>query len=512
MGIRQPIGSWEWQPVGTAVGPYAASLMACMDKSTSHAAADYEPLVVASPGQLQGGVVKLSVAPGAGRTRTFDLYKNGATAGLQFVFTGADYLKRDDAFTLDCVPGDRLWWQDANTNTPLASNVLIHHWFYNSTPKTWWASGAARCQFGYQYGTSWDAEVNGATGEYEYPKDRIALFTMKVTHIRVFGKVAVPAGQSITWLLRKNYVTVGSFVQAAGEATASWTGSVSLAAGDNFNILPIASAGIASLLFWYVGAAFENVDHLHATQRTSRSGIGAQTNDRWTNIAQNDYATFLNEASVICYAPIGLRIRGYGIRYTGNTYVINEDRFYRTWVAQTGGVDHWQKDYKSTGVSTTSYVNYHNIMDVALVDEFTTAAEWERLSIHYNKNLGSAGAPYQRDLMNSLWIEGSAVPAPTLCTPATGLQGHTLDVVVTGTNLGEVTAASFGVNITVNSVTVDSDTQLTVNITCGAVAETVDVVLTNPKGTGTLASGFQVLPNGPVVTSVTPASGLQGAL
>jgi hypothetical protein len=518
MGIRQPIGSWEWQPTGTGIGPYALALNHVMDASTTHRAADYEPIIVGSPGQLQGAIVKLSSAPGSGHSRTYDLYKNGAPAGCQLVFGEADVLKRDDDFTLDCVAGDRLWWQD----DPLASgahasNVLIAQWFYNTTPKRWWSSAYCSiwCAGGSGTAVSWDATVNGGTGEYLYPYDRVALFAQKLVSVRWFGKAAVPVGTTITWRIVKNYVVQATFTSVAGETSGSWTGEVSLAAGDHFHILPSAAGGPAGSIYVYVSQEFENVSHTHAIQRTSRDGVGAQLFDpheRWTNIAQNDYGVFTAEASVICYVHKGLRVRGYGERWSGNTYVLDQDRFYRTWVAQQGGALHWQKDYKSTGSSLRSYVNFHDTMDVALVDEFTTAAEFERLSIKYNGGLGSDGHPYQKQLANSLWIEASAVPAPTLCTPASAIQSQTLDVLITGTNLGEVTAVAFGGSVTVNSFTVDSDSQITANITCGAVAETVDVVLTNPKGTGTLASGFQVLPGAPVVTSVTPSSGLQGAL
>lgn len=103
-------------------------------------------------------------------------------------------------------------------------------------------------------------------------------------------------------------------------------------------------------------------------------------------------------------------------------------------------------------------------------------------------------------------------PAPAICTPSSGAQGTTLDVVITGTDLAAVTAATFGTNITVNSIVIDSDLQITVNITTSAVLETVDVVLTNPAGTGTLAGGFEVVPNPPTISSVSPSSGLQGDL
>jgi hypothetical protein len=84
-------------------------------------------------------------------------------------------------------------------------------------------------------------------------------------------------------------------------------------------------------------------------------------------------------------------------------------------------------------------------------------------------------------------------PAPTVSgfTPNNGTQGQTLNVVVTGTGIFDPDATypdhlafSFGANIVVNSVTWNSATQATVNVTIGATAATGarTVTLTNPDG------------------------------
>jgi hypothetical protein len=84
-------------------------------------------------------------------------------------------------------------------------------------------------------------------------------------------------------------------------------------------------------------------------------------------------------------------------------------------------------------------------------------------------------------------------PAPTVTTltPNNGTQGQTLNVVVTGTGIFDPDASypdhlafNFGANITVNSVTWNSATQATVNVTVGASAATGarSITLTNPDG------------------------------
>jgi hypothetical protein len=94
---------------------------------------------------------------------------------------------------------------------------------------------------------------------------------------------------------------------------------------------------------------------------------------------------------------------------------------------------------------------------------------------------------------------GPAIPAPptvTTVSPNSGVQGQTLDVIITGVNFTGATAVSFGAGITVNRFTVYSATQITVNITIAgdATLGTRDVSVTTPGGTGTLTGGFTVNP------------------
>ena len=93
-------------------------------------------------------------------------------------------------------------------------------------------------------------------------------------------------------------------------------------------------------------------------------------------------------------------------------------------------------------------------------------------------------------------------PAPTLTSilPTTGARGAPLDVVFTGTNfISGVSSVSFGADITVNSTTVDSATQITANITIALAAalgaRDVSVINAAPGGgTATLTGSFTVTP------------------
>jgi hypothetical protein len=89
-----------------------------------------------------------------------------------------------------------------------------------------------------------------------------------------------------------------------------------------------------------------------------------------------------------------------------------------------------------------------------------------------------------------------STPAPdvTSVNPDSGNQGQTLEAVIIGTNLGGATVVSFGDNITINSYALDSDIQVTANISiaAGAITGPRDVSVTTPGGTGTLTGGFAV--------------------
>ncbi|MEO0081634.1 MAG: hypothetical protein ABIL25_04990, partial [candidate division WOR-3 bacterium] len=106
-------------------------------------------------------------------------------------------------------------------------------------------------------------------------------------------------------------------------------------------------------------------------------------------------------------------------------------------------------------------------------------------------------------------------PAPTLTSinPTWGSRLQTLDVQFNGSGyIQGTTAVSFGADVTVNSVTVLSQNQLTANITISASAATGlrNVTVSNPGpggGAATLVNGFEVRNPEPTLTQIDPASG-----
>jgi hypothetical protein len=105
---------------------------------------------------------------------------------------------------------------------------------------------------------------------------------------------------------------------------------------------------------------------------------------------------------------------------------------------------------------------------------------------------------------------GPAILPPTVTrvSPNSGVQGQTLGTIVTGTNFTGPTAVSFGAGITVNSLAIDSATQIMASITIASNASigARDVSVTTPFVTGTLTGGFTVNPAPPAKPRVSPRS------
>ena len=108
--------------------------------------------------------------------------------------------------------------------------------------------------------------------------------------------------------------------------------------------------------------------------------------------------------------------------------------------------------------------------------------------------------------------DGFSIPLPmvTAINPESGNQGQTLQVTISGTNLGATTGLSFGFGISVDPPTIHSPTQITTQITIAedAMAGARDVSIMTPGYTAVLEDCFSV--NGPAITSVNPDVADQG--
>ena len=124
------------------------------------------------------------------------------------------------------------------------------------------------------------------------------------------------------------------------------------------------------------------------------------------------------------------------------------------------------------------------------------------------------GTPAGRGTLPAGFSVTSDAPTVTGVNPATGNQGATLTgVTLTGTNFTNTTKVSFGGGINVTSFDVVSDTQITADITIAnhAFVGTRFVTVVNESGHGTISAGFSVTKFAPIVNSVNPSTGVQGA-
>jgi uncharacterized protein YjbI with pentapeptide repeats len=102
--------------------------------------------------------------------------------------------------------------------------------------------------------------------------------------------------------------------------------------------------------------------------------------------------------------------------------------------------------------------------------------------------------------------------APTLTgiSPVSGVQGTSVFVTLTGTNLQGASSVSAGPGIAVSNLGLVNATTVTATFTIGAATVgPQNVTITTPGGTSSPVT-FTVLPPGPVLTSIAPNSGVQG--
>ncbi|HUI10520.1 MAG TPA: invasin domain 3-containing protein [Bacteroidota bacterium] len=132
-------------------------------------------------------------------------------------------------------------------------------------------------------------------------------------------------------------------------------------------------------------------------------------------------------------------------------------------------------------------------------------------------NPASGGTGGGSDTLKSGFTVTNPAPLLTNIVPAAGNRDQTLNVVFTGDNyIGGATSVSFGdTAIGVVSVSVDSVWRLTVQIAIGQGAaigaHTVTVTNAAPGGgSASLQNAFSIANPVPVLSSVAPASGIQG--
>lgn len=189
-------------------------------------------------------------------------------------------------------------------------------------------------------------------------------------------------------------------------------------------------------------------------------------------------------------------LKGVSLADGSNAWAVTKDSIIRT----TNGGSTWtaaSTGYVATSLGVMSAVPAINGID--FVDEY---------------NGWICGNDSDGDPIVYKWVVDptiSAINQVAIPAATTVPQGFTGDIKITGTNFQPNPAVACGASITVNSVTLNSSTQLTVNITVTASATpgARTVTVTNPD-TGTVSyTGFAVTAL-PTITSTQYSSRYQG--
>jgi hypothetical protein len=342
-----------------------------------------------------------------------------------------------------------------------------------------------------------------------YQKNGVAFLGQNLT-VNVTGNTITGAGP--TSLIAQNGIefalgtsgTIGPNNTVSGNF---WTGTYG---GSNDPISDPNADGSTGICFYASGSVTIQGNTLNANQ----FGI-------WSVAA----TSLAMEANTVTGTPVS------GVKITGIA----------VWDA-----DLWTAGFGLTPVSTVASITNSNsilsndygllIKDYNLSDAYqpTVAAQnndimsnsiygaWANVAVNAEQNWwGSASGPYHSTNPtgtgnavsdNVLFDPWTGVPTVGSVSPSQGNQGQTMtSVVIGGTYLTGASAVDFGAGITVNSFTVDSTTQITVNITISGSAATGarDVSVTTPGGTGVRTGGFMVNLGGPppAPTLVSPANG-----
>ncbi|MBZ5637652.1 MAG: fibronectin type III domain-containing protein [Acidobacteriia bacterium] len=162
------------------------------------------------------------------------------------------------------------------------------------------------------------------------------------------------------------------------------------------------------------------------------------------------------------------------------------------------------------GTSQGAYTNSQNVGNVtsATINGLTDCTTWY-LAVKAYDTTGNLSVNYSNA------ISGWPRPTVTLSAPSAAEQGRTLSLNLTGTNfMSGATVQTGNAGITVNSVTVNSCTQITANVTVGgsAAAGATNLDVTNPDQVFGSGSGLFTVQAAtiPTVSSTSPANGATG--
>ena len=170
----------------------------------------------------------------------------------------------------------------------------------------------------------------------------------------------------------------------------------------------------------------------------------------------------------------------------------------------------------ATGVTTVSLGNGVNVSGVTVNSptSLTVTGTVNPVAFTGTSNISVTTGTQVVSLLNAFTVsQGPA--AISLVSPNSGAQNQTFNVAITGTNTHfsqNVTVAGFGQGISVNTLTINSATSATANITiaANATAQVNSVTLTTSGEIAKATNAFTITSQPASLTSVSPSSLPQG--
>ena len=213
--------------------------------------------IVTTPGTISNLRMVLSAAPGAGKTWTFAVRKNGVDTALTVAITGTATTGSDTTNPVTVVAGDVVSFHATPTSNP--SNALAR-WTTDFE-----GTNAGECLVlgnagGYMSATEYGQVSSGmaTTNATETSVQQIVTAPGTLKNLYVKLSAAPGAGKSRTFTIRKNRVDTALAVTVSGTATtgSDTTNPVTVVAGDLLDIMLAFSGAPAPICYVSTGMTF----------------------------------------------------------------------------------------------------------------------------------------------------------------------------------------------------------------------------------------------------------------
>lgn len=450
-------------------------------------------------GKYSHHLVAVETVPAPGQSMTFRLMV-GAAPKLSITLTQPDDNGADLVNEADVVAGDLIHYQAIGSVT--CGNTIHKHSliFEPTTPGQMPFMGAHSVSAG----TDWVSLTGHSAGGTETRAHTLIPIPGKIKNLYLKSLDGVMTGDC-TFTLKKNGIaqSLARTLPAGGTDASDLLHEVSVAAGDyvHFEVVSAASDVVA----WGVVFEADDPTQWFITSARGRVSLGSSAayynwiNGGTLHTTTNQWQTAETSAGLYDRRVLWPN----GPKITGMWVILS---------AAPGAGKSRIITLRNTGNPTAVAVTIADLATSGNVSGFMLEpADGDLMSLIAEK---TGAAPTGATPLVAL-IGTSATTTLTSVTPNQGARKATMDVVLAGDNMTTATDVSFeGSDITVNSFTVDSDEQITANITIAADAAcgALDVRVQTALNIVTTTDAFTVIPAAPVITSVTPSSGVQGTL